>query len=146
MSEDITGYDGEVIGEIVDYHDDSGNYSGTAFIRAKAKGCLEMLLIFWLPAMLLTLTLALAGCNDDFFDSGGASGGGDSSGDYGTYHEVQEVLSRRGYVGFIMTQKQEPPVPKSDQEDCPIIMVLLMLLGGLCVWQMRLGRFTLCPQ
>ena len=127
MSEDITGYDGEVIGEIVDYHDDSGNYSGTAFIRAKAKGCLEMLLIFWLPAMLLTLTLALAGCNDDFFDSGGASGGGDSSGDYGTYHEVQEVLSRRGYVGFVsMTH----------------VMLLLMLLGGLWAWQ---RNRKICP-
>lgn len=47
MNEDITGYDGEKIGEVVDYHDDSGSYLGTAFVEKK--GCLEILAL--LPFM-----------------------------------------------------------------------------------------------
>ena len=41
MGDDVTGYDGEKIGEMRDYHDGSGKYLGTAF--AEGKGCLEVL-------------------------------------------------------------------------------------------------------
>jgi len=47
LGEKITGYDREVIAEIVDYHDGSGKYLGTAF--KEEKGCLELLLMLWLP-------------------------------------------------------------------------------------------------
>lgn len=47
--DDITGYDGEKIGEIRDYHNESGKYLGTTFIGAEGKGCLEALIL--LPFM-----------------------------------------------------------------------------------------------
>lgn len=87
-------------------------------------------------ALLLTLILALAGCDDDFFDSDGGDGrgGADTGGDYDAYWNTIETISVEGYIPE-MTQKQEPPAPQGDQEDCPTVMVLLMLLGGLWGWQ-----------
>ena len=53
MGEKVTGYDGEVIAEIVDYHNSSGKYLGTAF--KEEKGCLELLLMLWLPIIITIL-------------------------------------------------------------------------------------------
>lgn len=47
---DVTGYDGEKIGEMIDYHDGSGEYLGTGFVEeVEEKGCLEALAL--LPFM-----------------------------------------------------------------------------------------------
>ena len=54
MGEEITGYDGEVIAEIVDYHNSSGKYLGTAF---EEKGCLELLLMLWLPIAIMMMEM-----------------------------------------------------------------------------------------
>lgn len=53
--DDVTGYNGEKLGEMIDYHDSSGNYLGTAF--AEEKGCLEVVVWFFLPITLLLLQL-----------------------------------------------------------------------------------------
>ena len=50
MGDDVTGYNGEKLGEMKDHHDGSGKYLGTAFVEEK--GCLEMLLIIWLPIII----------------------------------------------------------------------------------------------
>lgn len=51
---DVTGCDGEKIGEMKDYHDSSGKYLGTGFIEEK--GCLEAVLWFFLPITLLLMS------------------------------------------------------------------------------------------
>ena len=53
MGDDVTGYDGEKIGEMKDYHGSSGKYLGTGFVEEK--GCLELLLILWLPIIITIL-------------------------------------------------------------------------------------------
>ena len=53
---DVTGYDGEKLGTLRDYYDDSSNYLGTAFVEEK--GCLEMLLIIWLPIIITLMEVA----------------------------------------------------------------------------------------
>ena len=47
MGDDVTGYNGEKLGEMKDYHDKSGKYLGTGF--DEEKGCLEALVL--LPFM-----------------------------------------------------------------------------------------------
>ena len=53
MGDDVTGYDGEKIEAMRDYHDGSGKYLGTGFVEEK--GCLELLLIIWLPIAITVL-------------------------------------------------------------------------------------------
>ena len=99
----------------------------------------------WDRRVLLTvfvaLILTLTGCDDDHNGGGDRSGGGD----YGTYYGVLEVFSTEGYIPE-MTQKPEAPAPRSDQEDCPGLLMLLMLLGGWCGWPLtgRPMRGTIC--
>ena len=55
MGDDVTGYVGEKIGEMRDYHDGSGKYLGTGF--TEEKGCLEVMLWLFLPITLLLLQI-----------------------------------------------------------------------------------------
>lgn len=57
MSDDVTGYDGEKLGEMRDYHDDSGSYLGTGF--SEAKGCLEVVVLCLATLVLLVHLLLL---------------------------------------------------------------------------------------
>lgn len=61
MPEDITGYGGEKIGEVVDYHDDPGKYLGTAFVGTEEKGCLELILWLLLPTVITILEVTQHG-------------------------------------------------------------------------------------
>lgn len=81
-----------------------------------------------LIAIFVALTLTLTGCVDDDYNGGGGSGGGD----YDTYWGIVETISVDGDVTN-MTQKPESPAPRSDQEDCPYVMVLLILTVALAV-------------
>lgn len=53
MGEKVTGYDGETIGEFVDYHSADGKYLGTAFVEER--GCLNLLFVLWLPIIIMTI-------------------------------------------------------------------------------------------
>lgn len=81
--------------------------------------------------LLMVLVLTLTGCDDDFFDGGG-NGGKSAGGDYNAYWNTIETIAVDGYLE--MTQKPELPAPRGDQEDCPMVALLLMLLGGLYSW------------
>ena len=54
--------------------------------------------------LLMTLAMVLVGCEDNGYDDGDESGGGD----YETYWGIIETISAKGYIPE-MTQKPEAP-------------------------------------
>lgn len=57
MGEKVTGYNGEVLAEVVDYHSSSGEYLGTAF--AEERGCWKSLIFLPFLAVIYCVYQAL---------------------------------------------------------------------------------------